>query len=142
MSTSDQPVQTQVAGLFLLARSVLDGRLPWLANQQRYPEWTHAKPVAPLLAAIGTRWAGLTYQEPDQLDPGLCLLAGLPEGATWSDLRQSWAQASAADHAQFQANFLTILGGAAACGSTLSSLEFAMTYFSGRSGWSRFKSQA
>ncbi|MEZ4658013.1 MAG: hypothetical protein R2911_10605 [Caldilineaceae bacterium] len=111
MSTSDQSVQTQVAGLFLLARSFLDGRLPWLANQQRYPDTTHAKPVAPLLAAIGIRWAGLAQQEHEQLDPGLCVLSGLPQGATWSALRQSWMQAAAADHAQFQANFLTILAG-------------------------------
>lgn len=125
MSTSDQPVRTDVAGLFLLARSILGGRLPWLANQQGYPEWTHAKPVAPLLAAIGTRWAGLTYQEHDQLDPGLCLLAGLPEGATWGNLHQSWAQASAADHAQFQANFLTILGGS---GLWVDTIEFGIRH--------------
>lgn len=94
--TPGNAVQTEYAGVFLLARALLDLRLAGLVEELQYPPR-----LADLLAMLGLHWAGSAALKADRLDPGLMIFAGIESAATLDDLSAAWIDTAADDRERF-----------------------------------------
>lgn len=101
--------ETDCAGVALLLRALTDARLHVLVNEVRLPATKSLASFPAVLLALALRWSGERAVTSSQIDPGLSLLAGLPQPPTFAQLREVWSKATAADCWRFQSALFELL---------------------------------
>ena len=86
-------IETRCAGLFLLLRAVMDARLfAWIDAIAEETAVSILTPFQTILLLVALRWAGEAGTADQQLDTGLCSLAGIETPITLETLRHAWTE--------------------------------------------------
>ncbi|MBI3785366.1 MAG: hypothetical protein HY270_18395 [Deltaproteobacteria bacterium] len=100
----DRSVDSQCAGVFLIARAVADARLSTVLRESSCPI-----EVRTLLAALVLQWSGGAGCSDDRLDPAVAAFADAPRLQTIASLRDGWAGVVDDDLMRLQAGVLQML---------------------------------
>jgi hypothetical protein len=108
-------LESASAGVFLLARSLLDARISALAKDVFGGAAEPVPGLQALLASLALRWGGaaaiVQHGGDRYMDDGLALLAGLDRSLRLGEIRRLWSAAPPGTDAAFQeAAFFTLAG--------------------------------
>ncbi len=111
-SSTEEAIEIECAGIFLLARAILDGRLGALVHRAAWPPGAEPSRLGAAITAVALCWAGeAAVTEDDLLDEGIRHLAGWDRPTDLAAVRALWRGAGDGDHRRFTGELLRLAAG-------------------------------